>query len=102
MTNLPEGIRGYSKWAVLTRLQGQKLVESKLSQDGGDETLTFNENIKFVEIWLSQDNEGPKEFVIGGQTVYVAPGGWRSEVDGTDADVVVPVIEGKAIVNRLK
>ncbi len=83
-----------------TRLQGQKLKESKLSQDGGNETLNFAEEIKFVEIWINPDNE-PKEFTVGGQTVNVAPGGWRSEVDGTDADVVVPEIAGKAIVNRL-
>ena len=84
-----------------TRLQGQKLAESQMSSDGGDETLTFADDIKFVEIWISPDND-PQEFTVGGVSVYVAPGGWRSEVDGTDADVVVPVIEGEAIVNRLK
>jgi len=87
-------------YSLETRLKGQKLAESKLSSDGGNETLNFAEEIKFVEIWISPDNE-PKEFLVGGQTVYVAPGGWRSEVDGTDADVVVPEIAGKAIVNRL-
>ena len=92
-----------SRNEILTEklLKWQKLVESKLSQDGGDETLTFNENIKFVEIWISQDNEGPKEFVIGGQTVYAAPGAPRYEIDGSDNEVVVPEIKGKAIVNRL-
>lgn len=61
------------------RLMYSRVAESHDQTDAVANVITFAEDIEAVEIWHGELT--PQDFVINGQTIPVAPGGWRSPID---------------------
>jgi len=84
---------------VSIRLLYQSVAECLDESDASDNVLTFDEPVRAVEIW--HDEEEPQEFEVNGITLHVAPGGWRSIIDGISSDEVTIPSGVDCIVSRL-